>query len=430
MKKSQTRSCRNRIRSVTPCALHRARNEQPLLEQAGGLGREFVGVQPVAVLEPHLDGLPAECLQREWSVGHLPIALVRKRERLVDQRGRRRHAPPRQKLGCEGEVERVRQHEFGHFTFERRRRLVERARHECPHGLLVGRPVTRLVRVLPDRAGLKKGRRFAPVQRQELDRAGIRRRAPFDRLGRDDDVAFRHVAGEAADFLTRVGRDLVQSVDDHCQRPRVNEAAHEARFLHVVNDARDGDVDAVGAVARVKKGDRPFRRRRDLAQEARLAEPGIGLKHGHSAEARPQLREGDGLDAVHAGAAVGEIAELGQVFEAGLRDEVVAERREQPPPQRRQDEEQQRNEAGAEKLAGAGVPEEDRLDGSGPRKGDQEGRPEQRPNCERAGYPEADWREILALEIRFERLLVRGAGLPEIGQKLFTVAFCSGVQQR
>lgn len=90
----------------------------------------------------------------------------------------------------------------------------------------------------------------------------------------------------------------------------MDEAAHEAGFLHVVNDARDGDVDAVGAVARVKKGDRPFRLRRDLAQEARLADPGIGLNYGHSAEAGLQLREGDGLAAVHAGAAVGEIAEL------------------------------------------------------------------------------------------------------------------------
>ena len=78
-------------------------------------------------------------------------------------------------------------------------------------------------------------------------------------------------AGEAADFLARVGRDLVESVDDRRERPRVNEAPHEARFLHVVNDAGDGDVDAVGAVARVKKSDWPFSFRRDLAQEAGLA---------------------------------------------------------------------------------------------------------------------------------------------------------------
>ena len=71
-------------------------------------------------------------------------------------------------------------------------------------------------------------------------------------------------------------------------------------------------------------------------------QPGIGLKHGDPAEARQQLRETNRLSAVHAGAAIGEIAEPGGVFEPGLRDEVVAEGREQAPPQRRQDEQQER----------------------------------------------------------------------------------------
>jgi len=146
------------------------------------------------------------------------------------------------------------------------------------------------------------------------------------------------------------------------------------------------------------------------------------LEHYHSAQARPQLREKDGR-VVHAGAAICEVAELRQVFEAGLCDEVAAERRKQAPPQRRQDQEQERNEAAAEKLARARVPEEDRLDGSRPGKGDQEGRPEQRPNGERARDP---LREILALEIRFERLFVRGVGPPEVGQQLFRGDFLLG----
>jgi len=151
------------------------------------------------------------------------------------------------------------------------------------------------------------------------------------------------------------------------------------------------------------------------------------LEHYHSAQARPQLREKDGR-VVHAGAAICEVAELRQVFEAGLCDEVAAERRKQAPPQRRQDQEQERNEAAAEKLARARVPEEDRLDGSRPGKGDQEGRPEQRPNGERARDPDCA-RSSLLRSASSAFSCVEWDPLKS-ASSFSAVTFCSGVQQR
>jgi len=53
----------------------------------------------------------------------------------------------------------------------------------------------------------------------------------------------------------------------------MDEAPHEARFLQVVNDTGDGDVDAVTAVARMKEGDGPRRLRRLSRRKLVLPSP-------------------------------------------------------------------------------------------------------------------------------------------------------------
>ena len=120
--------------------------------------------------------------------------------------------------------------------------------------------------IRPDRTGAQEFLGLASAQRQQVDGPRVRRRTPFDRLGADDDVALRHVARECADLFARVGGNFVEAVDDHHQRPGVDKASNETGLLHVMNDARNCDVDTFGAVPRVQEGDRADSSRRDLTQ--------------------------------------------------------------------------------------------------------------------------------------------------------------------
>ncbi len=157
----------------------------------------------------------------------------------------------------------------------------------------------------------------------------------------------------------------------------MHEAANEADFLHVMNDARNRGVDVLRAIPGVKECDRTDGFRRQFAQHARLAEPGVPANDDHPAQG--QLANGDRFAAVDPRPPFREIAELRQIIETNRRDKIAPEWLKQAPSQRRNDQEQQGNESGADELAGPRVPEEHRLDGARPRKSDQEGRPKQRP---------------------------------------------------
>src|SRR5580700_1834095 len=105
-----------------PASPHGAANKQPAIKQACKLGSEFVRLEPVAIVNSHVDGMTAELHQWKGQSHNLAIAgmarftLISQSEGLVDQRSRRRHVSLRQQIGGKGEVKRIGQNELSSAT--------------------------------------------------------------------------------------------------------------------------------------------------------------------------------------------------------------------------------------------------------------------------------------------------------------------------